>query len=75
LNHGKRLPGDPEGCTQNVFSTKFLEFITWVWNFNKRNRAAVLAMLQEPEFKNKKIYILRSPQDMDAFMETIVEIR
>jgi adenylate kinase family enzyme len=71
LNHGKQLPGDPEGCTQNVFRSKFLEFITWVWNFNKRNRAAVLEMLQSPEFKNKQIYILRSPQEMDAFIEQL----
>jgi adenylate kinase family enzyme len=69
FNHGKTLPGDPEGCKQNTFSTKFLEFITWVWNFNKRNRANVLAMLQDPAFKDKQIYILRSPKEMDEFMK------
>jgi adenylate kinase family enzyme len=69
LNIGKQLPGDPEGCKQQVFSSKFLEFLTWVWNFNKRNRATVLAMLQFPEYKDKEIYILRSSQEIDAFMK------
>lgn len=70
-NIGKQVPGDPEGCKQSVFSTKFLEFFTWVWNFNKRNRATVLAMLQSPEYKGKQIYILRSPQEMDEFIKQL----
>lgn len=69
LNQGKTLPIDPEGCKQQIFSTKFLAFITWVWHFNKRNRMKVLAMLQEPAFKSKQIYILRSPKEMDKFVK------
>jgi len=69
FNTGKQLPGDPVGCKQNVLSYKFLEFFTWVWNFNKRNRPVALELLQVPEVINKKcVYILRSPQEIKALI-------
>lgn len=72
LHLGKTLPDTPEGCKQKIFDTKFLDFLAWVWTFNKRYRADVLALLKSPEIQHtKQVYILRSPQEMDAFIKQL----
>lgn len=72
LNIGKQLPGDPVGCKQNVFSGKFLDFLSWVWNFNKRNRQPILDMLEiERNKSNKEIYIFTSPKEINAFIKQL----
>ena len=72
LNLGKTLSDTPEGCKQKIFDTKFFEFLSWIWNFNKRYRADVLALLKSSEFEHtKQMYILHSPQEMDAFIKQL----
>jgi adenylate kinase family enzyme len=72
LNLGKILSDTPEGCKQKIFDTKFFEFLSWIWNFNKRYRADVLALLKSSEFEHtKQMYILHSPQEMDAFIKQL----
>lgn len=59
LNWGKIIPGNPKECKQELFSFKFLEFLYWIWTFNKRYRSAIMRELNELK-DEKQIYILTS---------------
>lgn len=59
VHWGKIVPGSPKDCKQQLFSFKFLEFLHWIWTFNKRYRAAVMRELTEFHYE-KQIYILKS---------------
>lgn len=59
INWGKIIPGNPKDCKQELLSFKFLEFLYWVWTFNKRYRAAIMHELKEFHHE-KQIYILKS---------------
>lgn len=59
LNWGKIAFGSPQGCKQELFTFKFLEFIYWVWTFNKRYRKSILSELNHLS-REKQIYILES---------------
>src|SRR3990167_3694141 len=54
LNPGKVMADSPENCPQRFN----LEFIRWVWDFNKRYRQMILNILNNQS--NKKIHIFRS---------------
>lgn len=69
-NYGKTLPGDPIGCQQRLFSWKFLSFLKWIWDFNKRSRGQILYTLFLYQ-ESKPVYILRSDQDIDRFLRQI----
>ena len=70
VNYGKKIPGNPEGCKQRIFSYKFSEFLLWIWNFNKKHRPAVLDLLNE--FKDtKQIFVIRSKAEMDDFLKLL----
>ncbi len=59
LNFGKIIPGSPKECKQQLFSFKYLEFLHWVWTFNKCYREAIIRELDT--FKDEKqVYILKS---------------
>ena len=66
LNWGKVIPGNPEGCRQQIFTRKFLDFLQWTWNFNQRFRPVICKLLEE--FKDEKpVYVVRSAQDLNNF--------
>lgn len=67
LNFGKVVPGSPES-KQDLFTLRFLKFLQWVWNFNKRSRAMILAILVENK-DSKQIYILRSPKEFSSLLK------
>ncbi len=74
LNFGKVIPGNPENCKQRIFSFKFLDFLKWVWNFNKRHRQAILCLLNDPEFSGKKqLYIFNSTAKIANFLQNLRE--
>lgn len=54
VNWRKVMPDSPENCPQR-FS---LEFIKWVWNFNKKHRESILSILER--CPDKKIYRVTS---------------
>ena len=64
FNTGKIIPGSPRDCKQQFFSFKFLEFLYWIWTFNKRYKAAVVRELTEVHHE-KQIYILKSLKEKD----------
>lgn len=67
LNWGSTVPGDPAGCKQELFTYRFFEFLRWVWNFNTRNEALIMHILNN--FKDtKKVYILKSSQEITEFI-------
>lgn len=64
-NYGKVRPDMGEGCPER-FSW---EFLVWVWNFNKNNRAKIYQLLSNAN--NAKIYILKSRIQVDQFLSDI----
>lgn len=66
----KVIPGNPAQCKQFLFTFKFLEFIQWVWNFNKRSRPMIYDILEE--FKDQKqIYVLRSTKETNSLIKKL----
>lgn len=67
-NYGCEISGSPAGCKQKIFTKEFLYFLIWIWNFNARYRTMILEILNEYK-TSKKIYILKSAQEMNEFMK------
>ena len=65
-NFGKVIPGNPQDCPQQLFSFEFLQFLKWIWNFNRRYKTMILDLLEECK-DSKKIYILRCSKEITAF--------
>ena len=71
FNYGQIIPGNPEGCHQQVLSFKFLEFLQWIWNFNRKHRSVIYQALDE--FKDsKQIYVIKSMAEMNDFIESLM---
>lgn len=66
--YGKVIPGNPAQCKQNIFSFKFLEFLQWTWEHNKRHAPYIYQMLSELQ-KTKPVYILKSTQEIQEFLK------
>jgi adenylate kinase family enzyme len=64
LNLGKVIKGNPQGCVQRIFSFKFLEFLRWIWNFDRKHRPNILKTLQEFT-ESKQMYVIKSRQEMN----------
>jgi len=60
-NFGKSIPGAPQGCKEQLFTLKFLEFLQWIWGFKHRSRPIILQTLQQ--FTEKEIVVVKSPQE------------
>lgn len=70
LNSGKVIEGNLQGCAQNIFSFKFLEFLQWIWSFDRKHRPDILDILQD--FKqSKQIYVIKSRQEMNKLKEQL----
>ena len=63
--YGKVRPDMGEGCPERFD----LEFLKWVWNFNKEKRQVYYAMLSEQQ--GKEIHILRSRREVNVFLQNI----
>ena len=63
--YGTVRPDMGEGCPERVD----LEFLQWVWNFNKNKRERYYHMLNSLE--NKQVYILRSRRAVNQFLRNL----
>ena len=64
-NYGKVRADMAEGCPE-----KFdLDFIKWIWNFNKEHRDKFYKILKEE--KDKQIYIFRNRKECNEFVKNL----
>ena len=63
--YGTVRPDMGEGCPERFD----LDFLKWVWNFNRNKRQRYLSMLSALE--DKQVYILRSRREVKAFLSGI----
>ena len=61
-NWGHHRPDMTEGCTEWIDP----EFVKWIWNFNKNNRARYYELLNGA--KDKKVVILKSRRQAERFL-------
>ncbi|HBA03326.1 MAG TPA: hypothetical protein DCW51_04845, partial [Clostridium sp.] len=64
---GKKRPDMTEGCEEKLD----LEFVKWVWKFNKNERPKILEKLKN--YKDKKIIVLNNPRDVDELIKNLKE--
>ncbi len=65
--YGKTRPDMGENCPERIS----LEFIKWVWNYNKECRADNYAMLEQAGEKN--IIILRSRKEVQTYLNGLLK--
>ena len=64
-NWGRHRPDMTEGCNE-WFDP---EFVKWIWNFNKNNRARYYALLNNAG--DKKVVILKSRRQTQKFLDSL----
>ena len=64
-NYGKVRPDMTEGCPEKID----LEFIKWIWNFNKEHRDKFYKILKAE--KGKEIYIFRKRKECNEFIKNL----
>ena len=64
---GTVRPDMGEGCPERFD----LDFLKWVWNFNKNKRQRYYEMLNALE--NKQVYILKSRREVKAFLSRVAD--
>lgn len=67
-NHGRTRPDMADGCEEKID----LEFIQYIWSFNKTNRPNILKSLEEVK-ESKNVVIFKSPKDVKIYLKTIVQ--
>lgn len=67
---GTERPDSPKGCKEAFFARKYLEFLKWVWDFDKKHRAAILGVINECSDK-KPTYILKSHKEISDFVSNV----
>lgn len=65
LNYGKVRPDMAEGCPEKID----LEFLQWIWNFNKEHRDKLYKTLKKE--KGKQIYIFRNRKQCNEFLRNL----
>jgi adenylate kinase family enzyme len=60
----KRRPDMAEGCPEKID----LKFMSWVWNYPKRNRPKIVKLLDQNSY-DKKVVWLRSNLEAEAFLK------
>ncbi len=63
---GRSRPDMGEGCREKID----LEFIIWIWNFNRTHREMMLEKL-EKEKDRKNIYILKNYKKISNFLNKV----
>lgn len=71
LNLGKIIPGSPKACKQELLNFKYVEFLHWIWTFNKRYKEGILQEL-EAHKKTKQIYIVQSFKEIEKFLPSML---
>jgi len=64
---GKKRPDMTEGCEEKLD----LEFVKWVWKFNKNETPKILEKLKN--YEDKKIIVLNNPRDVDELLKNLKE--
>lgn len=64
-NYGKVRPDMAEGCPEKID----LEFLQWIWNFNKEHRDKFYKILKKE--KEKNIYIFKNRKQCKEFLNKI----
>jgi adenylate kinase family enzyme len=65
LQHGGQHRAElTEGCPERLT----WEFLKWIWTYPARRRGAILRRLDEVKAQ-KRVYVLRSSDEMDRFLE------
>ena len=64
-NWGHARPDMTEGCTEWIDP----EFVKWIWNFNRNNRARYYDLLNNA--RDKQVFILKSRRQAQKFLESI----
>ena len=65
---GKVRPSGAPGCKERLD----IEFLKWMWNFNKKRRPMILEFLGGYQDK-KAVYIIRSDQDKQNLKRSLIE--
>ena len=63
--YGKVRPDMGDGCPERFD----LEFLQWVWNFNKNKREKNYRLLEQ--YGDKSIYILKNRKQVKEFLESL----
>ena len=63
--YGKVRPDMGDGCPERFD----LEFLQWVWNFNKNKREKNYRLLEQ--YGDKRIYILKNRKQVNEFLENL----
>ena len=64
---GRRSRADlPEGCAEGID----LQLLRWIWSYPSSERPRVLALLAELERRGVHVHRLRTPNDVERFVET-----
>ena len=66
-NFGRSRPDMHEGCPEKVD----LEFLAWIWNFNKTHRAKYYTMLNH--MPHKQVYIAKNRKELPYIIAEIVK--
>jgi adenylate kinase family enzyme len=61
--HGRPSPGLPEGCPERLE----LQFLVWVWNYERRSRARVVSLLTT---SGLPVVHLRSTREAERWLTT-----
>jgi adenylate kinase family enzyme len=62
----KRRPDITEGCPEKID----LEFLQWIWNYNKSIKPRIMDMIEQYK-NNADIIILRNPEDVTSFIKSL----
>ena len=63
LYRGRTRLDMADGCNEKID----IEFISWIWNYQKRNRPRILEEMEH--FVEKRLVILRSKREIDLFLQ------
>ncbi len=64
--HGRSRPDIAPGCPEKID----LEFLRWIWDFPRTKRPSILKKLEAQSNKGTRVIHLRSPRDVNRFLET-----
>jgi adenylate kinase family enzyme len=70
LFHKKSISGTPQQCKQNIFTIKFINFLFWIMNFNKKHKQNITNIINNYK-KEKKIYIIKSYSEINTVIKEI----
>ncbi|MEG1256556.1 DNA topology modulation protein [Clostridium sp.] len=69
MYQGKTRPDMNAGCEEKLD----LEFVNWVWSFNRKRAPGILEKIERYEGE-KKVIILKSPSEVEAFLKSIKDL-